>query len=102
MYINDIAKKFMKLYTMLTKEEKITIYSAYVKIFLTQELSREEKDLVKLSLQANPDNKDKTFIIDYLINESLLGGLQMYTENKFMDLSLSSRLEKIKDEILKI
>jgi len=30
MYINDIAKKYQKLYLLLTKEEKITIFSATV------------------------------------------------------------------------
>ena len=30
MYINDIAKKYVKLYLLLTKEEKITIFSAEV------------------------------------------------------------------------
>jgi hypothetical protein len=30
MYINEIAKKYQKLYLLLTKEEKITIFSATV------------------------------------------------------------------------
>jgi ATP synthase F1 delta subunit len=95
MYINEIAKKYIRTYLMLTKEEKITIISA-------QELTSNEKDDVKNALMSNPDNEGKTFIIDYSVNSSIIGGLQMYTENKFMDLSLSSRLEKIKDEVNKL
>jgi len=95
MYINEIAKKYIRTYLMLTKEEKITIISA-------QELTASEKDQVKHALMSNPDNEGKTFIIDYSVNENVIGGLQMYTENKFMDLSLSSRLEKIKDEVNKL
>lgn len=95
MYINDIAKKYIRTYLLLTKEEKITIISA-------QELTASERSQVSQSLSANPENAGKTFIIDYQVNSSIIGGLQMYTENKFMDLSLSSRLDKIKDELNKL
>ncbi len=95
MYINQIAKKYLRSYLMLTKEEKITIISA-------QTLSEQEKNDVKKALSENPENEGKTFIIDYSVDSSIIGGLQMYTENKFMDLSLSSRLDKIKDEINKL
>ena len=92
MYINDIAKKYIRTYLLLTKEEKITIISA-------QELTSQEREEVKRALLANPENEGKTFIIDYSVDPSIVGGLQMYTENKFMDLSLNSRVEKIKDEV---
>jgi len=61
-----------------------------------------KKNAVTQALKANPDNEGKTFIIDYEVNPALQGGLQMYTENKFMDLSLSSRIDRIKDEISKL
>lgn len=95
MYINEIAKKYIKLYLLLTKEEKITIISAFA-------LSSDQQDQVKNALLANKENEGKTFIIDYQINPNLIGGLQMYTENKFMDMSLSSRIDRIKDEINKM
>ena len=95
MYINDIAKKYIKTYLLLTKEEKITIISA-------QELTSNEKSQVKRALEENPENEGKTFIIDYTVNPAIKGGLQMYTESKFMDLSLSSRIDKIKDEFSKL
>lgn len=92
MYICDIAKKYSRSYLLLTKEEKISIISAV-------ELSESERRDVKNALESNPENEGKTFIIDFSVNESIIGGLQMYTENKFMDLSLSSRLDRIKDEV---
>lgn len=95
MFINEIAKKYVRSYLLLTKEEKITIISA-------QELTEAEKNQVRAALLANPENEGKTFIIDYSVNPTIIGGLQMYTENKFMDLSLSSRLDKIKDEVNKL
>ena len=95
MYINEIAKKYIKLYLLLTKEEKITIISAHT-------LSAPQQNEVKIALESNKDNAGKTFIIDYEVNPNLIGGLHMYTENKFMDLSLSSRVERIKDEINKM
>lgn len=95
MYINDIAKKYVRSYSLLTNEEKISIISA-------AELSESERNEVKGSLEANPENKGKTFIIDYSVNPDIMGGLQMYTENKFMDLSLSSRIDRIRDEVNKL
>jgi F0F1-type ATP synthase delta subunit len=92
MYINDVSKKYCRSYLLLTKEEKINIISSI-------ELSDIEKQQVKTALESNPENEGKTFIIDYSVNSNIIGGLQMYTENKFMDLSLSSRLDKIKDEV---
>jgi len=95
MYVNEIAKKYCRSYLLLTKEEKISIISS-------QELTSQEKADVKKALESNPDNEGKIFIIDYTVNPSIIGGLQMYTENKFMDLSLSSRLDKIKEEVNKM
>jgi len=92
MYVNQIAEKYLKAYTLLTKEEKITIYSA-------KELLDNDKDRVRNALESNPENKGKSFIIEYVVNPSILGGLQMYTENRFMDLSLNSRVEKLKEEV---
>jgi len=80
---------------MLTKEEKISIISAL-------ELTSQERAEVQKALESNPDNEGKIFIIDYTVNPNIIGGLQMYTENKFMDLSLSSRLDRIKEEVNKM
>jgi F-type H+-transporting ATPase subunit O len=95
MYINEIAKKYCRSYLLLTKEEKISIIAA-------QELTAQEKADVKNALESNPENEGKIFIIDYSVNPNIIGGLQMYTENKFMDLSLTSRLDKIKEEVNKM
>jgi F-type H+-transporting ATPase subunit O len=53
-------------------------------------------------LKANPQNKGKEFVLEFKIEESILGGLQMYTESEFMDMSLSSRLDKLNQEINKM
>jgi len=95
MYVNEIAKKYIRAYSMLSKEEKIKIISAY-------ELSSNQKDRVKEALLANPENAGKSFIIDYEINPDILGGLQMYSENRFMDLSLNSRVDRLKEEVNKM
>ena len=54
------------------------------------------------ALQANPQNEGKQFTIDYEVDETILGGLQMYTESEFMDMSLSSRLTRIENEVSKL
>jgi ATP synthase F1 delta subunit len=55
-YLDEISKKFAKLYTQLNKEEKITIISA-------SELSSHQKDQVLDALRANPKNEGKQFVI---------------------------------------
>ena len=54
------------------------------------------------ALQANPQNEGKQFTIDYEVDETIMGGLQMYTESEFMDMSLSSRLDRINSEVSKL
>lgn len=94
MYVNEVAKRYIRAYSLLSKEEKIKIISA-------SELNEKQKSLVKEALHANPDNTGKSFIIEYEVNPQILGGLQLYSENRFMDLSLNSRVDKLKEEVNK-
>ena len=93
--IEAIATKYAKLYQEFNKEEKITIISA-------KELSSDQQASVVAALQANPQNEGKQFTIDYEVDESILGGLQMYTESEFMDMSLASRMDRISAEVGKL
>ena len=86
----SIVEKYIKLYNVMNKEEKVTIISA-------EELSREEKKQVQDAL-----GQGAQFTPEYQIDPSIMGGLQMYTESMFMDLSLKSRIEKIQNEIQKM
>ena len=94
-FISEIAEKYAKLYQEFNKEEKITIISA-------KELSSDQKSQVVAALEANPQNEGKQFTIDYEIDDTIMGGLQMYTESEFMDMSLSSRLDRISAEVSKL
>jgi len=94
-YLDLISKKFCKLYMQLNKEEKITIISA-------TELNAGQKGRVLSALQENPSNEGKQFVIEYRIDESIQGGLQMYTESDFMDMSLVSRRAMISNEVSKL
>lgn len=95
MFIKEIADKYLKLYQQFNKEEKITIISA-------QNLSGDQQTQVYQALKANPQNSGKEFVIEYKTDPSILGGLQMYTESEFMDMSVSSRLDKLNNEISRL
>ena len=95
MFIKEVGDKYAKLYQQFNKEEKITVISAY-------KLSGEEEQQVHKALKANPQNQGKEFVIEYKIDENILGGLQMYTESEFMDMSLSSRVDRLAQEIQKM
>lgn len=95
MFIKEIAEKYAKLYQQFNKEEKITVISAY-------NLSQDEEKQVLAALKANPQNQGKEFVIEFKVDETILGGLQMYTESEFMDMSLASRVDRLQQEIQKM
>lgn len=80
-YISGIAMRYQKLYQQFNKEEKITIISA-------EQLSSSEEQEVLSALRANPSNEGKEFTLDFTVDSGIKGGLQMYTETEFMDMSL--------------
>ena len=90
--INAIAEKYQKLYQELNKEEKITIISA-------DELDSSQRDDVLDALKANPENEGKHFILEFQVDKSIKGGLILYTESEYMDMSLSSRINRIRQEV---
>lgn len=77
---------------MFNKEEKITIISA-------EELSDSQQEQVLAAVKANPGNAGKEFTIEYTVDPAIQGGLQMYTESEFMDMSLQSRLNCIQENV---
>jgi len=54
------------------------------------------------ALKANPNNAGKQFSIEYKVDKAIQGGLQMYTESEFMDMSLQSRMMRINEEVAKL
>lgn len=94
-HIKEIAGKYQKLYQQFNKEEKITIISA-------EKLSDVQQGQVLEALQANPNNQGKAFTIEYQVDKYIQGGLQMYTESEFMDMSVSSRMLRINEEVAKL
>lgn len=94
-YISGIADRYVKLYQQFNKEEKIIIISA-------QQLDSSEEQEVLAALKMNPQNEGKDFQLEFQVDDAIKGGLQMYTETEFMDMSLSSRLDKLKSEVNKL
>ena len=94
-FISGISARYQKLYRLLNKEEKITIISA-------ETLSTSEEGEVLAALKANPQNSGKEFQLEFTVDPLIKGGLQMYTETEFMDMSLSSRIDKLRSEVTKL
>lgn len=94
-YVAEIAQKYKKLYQQFNKEEKITIISA-------EDLTSGQKDEVLAALKQNPENAGKAFTIEYQVDPAIMGGLQMYTESEFMDMSLQSRMARVNEEVAKL
>ncbi|KAM3137461.1 hypothetical protein pb186bvf_010434 [Paramecium bursaria] len=92
-FLAKTADKYIEYYRILNKEENITIISAY-------ELSEQEKQQVQASLKEQ--NENVSFTVAYKVDASILGGLQMYSGNKFLDCSLLSRVNKLRSELQKL
>lgn len=91
-FVSKIADKYAKLYQEFNREEKVTIISA-------KELTSAQKSDVLEALRANPTNQGKEFTVDYEVDPTILGGLQMYTESEFMDMSMASRITRLTEEV---
>jgi len=46
--------------------------------------------------------KGVNFTLKYKVDPAILGGLQMYSGNTFMDASLASRVAKVKSELSRL
>jgi F-type H+-transporting ATPase subunit O len=88
-----IAKKYDEYYKLLNKEEGATVISA-------RELNAEQKKKVQRTLEET--YKGTSFTIKYEVDPSILGGLQIYFGNSFMDASLLSRVNTIRGEFEKL
>ena len=91
-YLQAITQRYQKLYQLLNREEKITIIAAH-------DLSSSEQAEVLAALKANPQNEGKEFKLEFQVDATIRGGLQMYTETEFMDMSLASRVDKLRSEV---
>ena len=61
-----------------------------------------EENQVLQALKANPENAGKEFVLEFQVDNSIVGGLQMYTESEFMDMSLASRIDRLNLEVQKL
>jgi F0F1-type ATP synthase delta subunit len=57
---------------------------------------------VLAAFQENPQNAGKAFTIEYQVDALIQGGLQMYTESEFMDMSVASRMSRINEEVAQL
>eukprot|EP00357_Protocruzia_adherens_P019249 CAMPEP_0115015366 /NCGR_PEP_ID=MMETSP0216-20121206/26727_1 /TAXON_ID=223996 /ORGANISM="Protocruzia adherens, Strain Boccale" /LENGTH=228 /DNA_ID=CAMNT_0002385475 /DNA_START=52 /DNA_END=738 /DNA_ORIENTATION=- len=94
-YIGKISNKYLEFYRILSKEEKITVISA-------ENLSDSQKTSLMEALKGSELTSSTTFDVTYQVNADILGGLQIYTENEYIDMSAKSRVAKISSEIAKL
>ena len=65
-------------------------------------MTSDQRDQVLAALKQNPNNQGKEFTIDYEVDANIVGGLQMYTESEFMDMSIKSRVDLLSQEVAKL
>lgn len=88
--LNDMAKRYKEYMLAKEKREVVKVVSATV-------LNDQEKKEVENALRDY--DPSKKYELSYDVDASILGGVQLYFPTAFMDLSLRSRLEKIRDEL---
>ena len=94
--MSDLEKTidtYIRYCKILNKEEDIRVICA-------KELSSEERSQVIESLKKNKPGV--RFKVTYEIDPAILGGLQIFAGTEFLDCSLRSRIEKLKNELSRI
>ena len=89
-YLAEVMKNFEAKVKALEKKETVKVISA-------DSLTDEEKKEVIKALQEM--DKTKKYELNFAVDPSILGGLQLYFPTAFMELSLKSRYDKIKEEV---
>ena len=89
-FLPEVAKDFEELLKAQERKE-------VVKVVAAEELTQGEKKEVEAALKEF--DKSKNYELTFAVDKDILGGLQLYFPTVFMDLSLRSRLDKIKDEV---
>ena len=86
----DMINRYHELIKQLSKEEAIKVISA-------EDLSVEQKNLVEEAVTHRLGNKN--YLIEYSVSGTIMGGLQVYFGDSFLDCSLQTRLNKVQSEI---
>jgi ATP synthase F1 delta subunit len=92
-YLREVAKSYELHAKSLERKESVKVVSA-------EDLTDEEKRQVQEALKEM--DKSKKYDLNFSVDPSILGGLQLYFPTAFMELSLKSRFDKIKDEVSSI
>jgi F-type H+-transporting ATPase subunit delta len=92
-YLAEVAKTYEIHVKSLEKKETVRVVSA-------DQLGDDEKKEVQKALQEM--DKNKKYELTFSVDPSILGGLQLYFPSAFMELSLRSRFDKIKEEVSNI
>ena len=87
----ECAKYYYTLYNELDKISNVKVTSAI-------ELSDIEKAALKETLEKK---YEKTVVIDYIVDESIIGGLILEADGKIIDSSIKKHLKDMKDVINK-
>ncbi len=93
-HITEFSKCAQQYYAMYNELDKIL----NAKVTSAVALTEEEKAKLKEKLEKASGH---TMIIDYIVDESILGGLIVETDGKIMDSSLKRHLKDVKDVIKK-
>ncbi|OMJ76913.1 hypothetical protein SteCoe_23617 [Stentor coeruleus] len=92
-YMAEVAKTYEVHVRSLDKKETVKVVSA-------DPLGDDEKKEIQNALQEM--DKNKKYELTFVVDPSILGGLQLYFPSAFMELSLKSRFDKIKEEVSNI
>ena len=87
----ECAECFYALYNELDKISKAKVTSAV-------ELTQEQKSMLKEKLEKK---SGKTVVIDYILDESIIGGVILEMDGKIIDSSIKKHLKDMKDVINK-
>merc|ERR1712072_420097 len=91
--LEKITETYTRYVKMLNKQESVRVVSA-------TELNEGQKSQLLDALKVQYEGV--TFTMNYDVNPAIMGGLQIYTGNRFLDCSLVSRVNFVRNELNKM
>ena len=86
----NMIRRYDDLIKQLSKEESIKVISASA-------LNESDRTRVEDALVERIGSRN--FQVEYEVDEDIVGGLQVYFGNSFLDCSLATRLQRVQTEV---
>ena len=89
-YILDMCQEYKRMYYLYKNIKEATVYAVAL-------LEKEQIEAIKLALENKYESE---FVINNVVDESLIGGVKIMIEDVVIDGSIANKLKRLKSSII--